>query len=98
MKKLIIRCLTILAAFAAGAGFMNYATYMGNRDMTTVMAEATLPVLYAEHEGKLYNETHGYVEPMEGSYMKTSLLGIPRDHRVGIAVEKYNAEIRSMAY
>ncbi len=98
MKKLIIRCLTILAAFAAGAGFMNYATYMGNRDMTTVMAEATLPVLYAEHEGKFYNETHGYVEPMEGSYMKTSLLGIPRDHRVGIAVEKYNAEIRSMAY
>lgn len=98
MKKLIIRCITILAAFAAGMGFMNYATYMGNRDMTTIMAEATLPVLYAEHDGELYNETHGYVEPMEGSYMRTSLLGIPKDHRIGIAVEKYNAGIEGISY
>lgn len=98
MKKLIIRCITILAAFAAGAGFMHYATYMGNRDMTTVMAEATLPVLYAERDGELYNETHGYLEPMDGSYMKESLLGIYEDHYVGIAVEKYNARMKSVSY
>ncbi len=98
MKKLIIRFVTILLAFVAGAGFMNYVTYMGNRDMTTVMADATLPVVYAEQDGEYYNEMHGYVIPMDGSYMKESLLGLSEDHNLGIAVEKYNAHIKGFAY
>lgn len=98
MKKLILRFVTILLAFAAGVGFMSYATYMGNRDMTTVMGEATLPVLYAEEDGMRYNEMHGYVEPMDGSYMKELLLGLPEDHHAEFAVEKYNAQIKNAAY
>ena len=74
-EKILIRCTTILLAFLAGAGFMSYMTYVGNRDMTAAMADATLPVAYAQWEGKLCNEMHGYVEPMDGSYMKESLLG-----------------------
>lgn len=98
MKKLILRFVTILLAFAAGVGFMSYATYMGNRDMTTVMGEATLPVLYAEEDGMRYNEMHGYVEPMDGSYMKELLLGLPEDHHAEFAIEKYNAQIKNAAY
>ena len=98
MKKLMIRCITILLAFAAGMGFMSYATYMGNRDMTTVMAQATLPVVYAEKNGLLYNELHGYVEPMDGSYMDGMLLGLSQDHGAGLAVEKFNARIRNIYY
>lgn len=98
MKKRIIQYITVLLAFLAGTGFMNYATYMGNRDMTALMAEATLPVAYAEKDGQLYNEMHGYVEPMDGSYMKESILGLSEDHSLGIAVEKYNAQIQSISY
>ena len=98
MKKLLIRCTTILLAFLAGAGCMSYMTYMGNRDMTAAMAGATLPVAYAEWEGQLCNEMHGYVEPMDGSYMKESLLGLSEDHRLVIAVEKYNAHIEGLSY
>lgn len=98
MKKLILRFVTILLAFVAGVGFMSYATYMGNRDMTTVMGEATLPVLYAEEDGMRYNEMHGYVEPMDGSYMKELLLGLPEDHHAEFAIEKYNAQIKNAAY
>lgn len=98
MKKLILRIVTILLAFAAGAGFMSYTTYMGNRDMTAVMAEATLPVAYAEQDDRLYNEMHAYVEPMDGSYMRESVLGLSKDHHLGIAVEKYNAHMNGWAY
>lgn len=98
MKKRIIQYITVLLAFAAGIGFMNYATYMGNRDMTAVMAEATLPVAYAEKDGQLYNEMHGYVTEMDGGYMKESILGLSEDHRLGIAIEKYNARIRGISY
>ncbi len=98
MKKLLIRCTTILLAFLAGTGFMSYVTYVGNRDMTAAMAGATLPVAYAQWEGSLCNEMHGYVEPMDGSYMKESLLGLSEDHRLVIAVEKYNAHIERLSY
>lgn len=98
MKKLILRIATVLLAFAAGAGFMSYMTYMGNRDMTAVMADATLPVAYAEQGGRLYNEMHAYVEPMDGSYMRESVLGLSEDHHLSIAVEKYNAHITGWAY
>lgn len=98
MKKRIIQYITVLLAFLAGAGFMNYATYRGNRDMTALMAEATLPVAYAEKDGQFYNEMHGYVEPMDGSYMKESILGLPENHRLNLAVEKYNARIEGISY
>ncbi|MBS6397885.1 MAG: hypothetical protein KH452_12185 [Clostridiales bacterium] len=98
MKRRIIQCVTILLAFLAGVGFMNYATYMGNRDMTAAMAEATLPVVYAEKDGQIYNEMHGYVTEMDGSYMMDSILGLSEDHRLGIAVEKYNAQIENISY
>lgn len=98
MKIRIIRYMTILLAFLAGMGFMNYTTYMGNRDMTAVMAEATLPVAYVEQDGQLYNEMHGYVNAMNGSFMKDSIIGLSADHRLGLAVEKYNAQIENVSY
>lgn len=98
MKNLIIKCVTIVLAFMAGAGFMSYATSMGNHDMTAVMAEATLPVVYAEKDGQMYNEMHGYAAAMNGSYMKDSILGLSEDHSLGLAVEKYNAGIQEIGY
>lgn len=98
MKKRIIKYITVLLAFLAGIGFMNYATFMGNRDMTEVMAEATLPVAYMEKDGQMYNEMHGYVEAMDGSYMKDSIVGLSEDHHLSLAVEKYNAQIEKVSY
>ncbi len=98
MKKLIIKWTTILLSFLAGFLFMDYATKMGNRDMTGTMAEASLPVAYVEKDGRLYNEMHGYVEAMDGSYMKDSIIGLSQDHRLGLAIEKFNADITSLSY
>lgn len=98
MKKLIIQWATILLSFFIGIVFMSYMTRMGNHDMTGVMAEAGLPVLYVEKEGQLYNEIHGYVEEMDGSYMKDSIIGVSEDHVLGLALKKYNARIEEISY
>lgn len=98
MKKLILRIVTVILAFFAGIGGMSYVTRMGNRDMTAEMAQATLPVAYAEWNGQLYNEMHGYLDAMDGSYMKDSLIGLPEDHTLHLAVEKYNAQIEGISY
>lgn len=56
MKRRIIQYTTVVLAFLAGMIFMTYMTRMGNRDMTGDMAQAQLPVVYAEQDGVLYNE------------------------------------------
>ena len=58
MKKKLIQYVSVLLSFLAGLFLTSYLTQVGNRDMTTSMAEAVLPVLYAETEGTLYNEMH----------------------------------------
>lgn len=98
MRRLIIQSITVLLAFLAGVGFMNYATRMGNRDMTAAMAQATLPVVYAEKDGQKYNEMHGYVGAMDGSYMKDSVLGLSQDHLLSLAVDRYDARIKGISY
>ena len=98
MKRTIIQYTTVVLAFLAGMIFMTYMTRMGNRDMTGDMAQAQLPVVYAEQDGVLYNEMHGYVEDMDGASMRDSVIGVSEDHKVGLALEKYNAQIKSVSY
>ncbi|MCC8140043.1 MAG: hypothetical protein LIO67_07080 [Lachnospiraceae bacterium] len=98
MKKKIIHYISVLLAFLMGAAFMGYTTHMGNRDMTGTMASATLPVAYAEVNGQLCNEMHGYVEEMDGAYMRDSIIGVSEDHLLSLAVEKYNAQIQNISY
>ena len=98
MKKKLIRYVSVLLSFLAGLFLTSYLTQVGNRDMTTSMAEAVLPVLYAETEGTLYNEMHGYRTDMDGGYMKDSVIAVQEDHVLKLALEKYNAQITDTSY
>ena len=60
MKKLVLKVLSILAAFVLGILGMSYYMTAGNADLTDSMAEATLPLIYMEQDGRLMNLMHGY--------------------------------------
>ncbi len=98
MRKNLIKTGSIILSFLAGILLMSFMTRMGNRDMTTTMADATLPVLYAETNGQLCNETHGYVEEMDGRYMKDTIAAVSLDHQLQLALEKYNAQVKTVSY
>ena len=87
MKKKLIQYVSVLLSFLAGLFLTSYLTQVGNRDMTTSMAEAVLPVLYAETEGTLYNEMHGYRTDMDGGYMKDSVIAVQEDHVLKLALD-----------
>ena len=55
MKKLVLKILTILAAFFLGIFCMSYMLSVGNRDLTDSMASATLPMVYMEQNGQQLN-------------------------------------------
>ena len=67
MKKIIIKIITIIIAFLLGIVSMSYLYNKGNLDMTAHMSEATLPVLYFEHEGNLINPTYGYTSDVDAT-------------------------------
>ena len=91
MKRRIIQFTTVVLAFLAGMIFMTYMTRMGNRDMTGDMAQAQMPVVNEEQDAVINIEMHGYVEILDGASMRDRVIGVSEDHKVGLALEKYNA-------
>ena len=61
--------------------------------MTAHMSEATLPILYFEHDGEYVNPTYGYTSEADASCMRSSVLTLDEERILQIALEKYNANI-----
>ncbi|NBK90577.1 hypothetical protein D5278_00995 [bacterium 1XD21-13] len=98
MKKLILKSISILAAFLLGIVFMSYFLSVGNRDLTDSMASATLPLVYLEQNGRQLNLMHGYTQPMNGSLLREAVLPLPADRRVELVVQCPNAKVEKLFY
>ena len=71
MKKLVLRIVSIAAAFLLGVLGMGYYLMAGNTDSTAHMASATLPLIYLEQGGRSFNLMHGYTKSMDASSIRT---------------------------
>lgn len=98
MKKLILKILSILAAFFLGIFYMGYTLSAGNRDLTDSMADATLPLIYLEQNGRQVNMLHGYTQTMNGSMLREAVLPLPEDRKVGISIQSPNLEVEEIFY
>lgn len=98
MKKLILKILSILAAFFLGIFYMGYTLSAGNRDLTDSMADATLPLIYLEQNGRQVNMLHGYTQTMNGSMLREAVLPLPEDRKVGISIHSPNLEVEEIFY
>ena len=98
MKKIIIKIITIIIAFFLGIVSMSYLYNKGNLDMTAHMSEATLPVLYFEHEGNLINPTYGYTSDVDATCLRNAIVPLDEERMIHVALEKYNAEIEAVSY
>ncbi len=98
MKKLVLKILTILAAFFLGIFCMSYMLSVGNRDLTDSMASATLPMIYMEQNGQQLNLMHGYTQPMDGSLLREAVLPLPADRKVELTVQCPNTEVSQIFY
>lgn len=98
MKKIIIKIITIIMAFLLGIIATSYLFNKGNLDMTAHMSEATLPILYFEHEGEYVNPSYGYTSEADASCMRSAIVPLDEERILHIALEKYNAEVQSVSY
>ncbi len=98
MKKIIIKIITIILAFILGIVVTSYLFNKGNLDMTAHMSDATLPILYFEHEGDYVNPSYGHTAEVDASCMRNAIVPLDGERIVKLALEKYNAEIQSVSY
>jgi len=98
MKKRILKLVSIVAAFLLGMIFMSYYQATVNRDLTGVMADATLPMIYMKQEGQYLNPMHGYTKAMDMGYMRGAVLPIPKDRNLQLCIDCPEAKVEQIFY
>ena len=98
MKKLVLKIVSIAAAFFLGLLGMGYYLMAGNTDSTSHMAGATLPLIYLEQNGRSFNLLHGYTESMDASYIRDAVLPLPEDRTVSLRIESPDTAVQAVYY
>lgn len=98
MKKLVLKIVSIAAAFFLGLLGMGYYLMAGNTDSTSHMAGAALPLIYLEQNGRSFNLLHGYTESMDASYIRDAVLPLPEDRTVSLRIESPDTAVQAVYY
>ena len=98
MKKLVLRIVSIAAAFLLGVLGMGYYLMAGNTDSTAHMASATLPLIYLEQGGRSFNLMHGYTKSMDASSIRDAVLPLPEDREISLWIESPDTAVQDIHY
>lgn len=98
MKKAIIRPLVLIFVFLGAIFIFSVAANQSNEDLTTNMAEATLPILRFYYQNREMNELHAYKNPMEVTAMRDSIMPIAEDRQLPISISTYGTAVDGISY
>lgn len=104
MKKGIVKVLVLAAVFCLGILGFGQLTNHSNEDLTTEMADATLPVvsLYMQDEKdgefREINELRGYTSEMNAVYMRDSITPVDETRILPISIQTYDTKIDGIHY
>ena len=78
MSKKVIKPIVLVIVFIVAIILFGITTNKGNKDMTTTMAAARLPVISFYSGGNLIDQAHGYVDDMDEKLMRDSIIPVQR--------------------
>lgn len=87
-----------MAVFLVSLVTFSILTNRENTDLTTVMAEASLPVMYFYNGETQINELHGYVKEMDAVGMRDSITPVNSDRMLHMGISTYGKNIRTISY
>ncbi|MGN0142637.1 MAG: hypothetical protein ACI4AD_10445 [Roseburia sp.] len=98
MRKGIVKAVVLFLIFIISCiGFGSLANHT-NEDLTTEMADATLPVISLYAQGRELNQLHGYSVEMDASYMRDAITPVGEDRILPIAIQTYQMAIDGISY
>lgn len=98
MKKGIIKAGVLTVLFFAALFFFSFATNQNNEDLTTEMANATLPMIHLYTGETQINELHGYTSEMDASYMRDSITPVGEDMKIPTSIQTFGTDIDAISY
>lgn len=102
MKKGMIKLLVLMGVFLAGVLVFGELTNHSNEDLTTEMADATLPVvsffMNGEEGRQEVNELRGYTAEMQSVYMRDAITTVSSDRLLPLQIQTYDKKIDEISY
>lgn len=98
MKKIISKiaaCIVVfILTFFVSSGIYN----KGNEELTTSMAQASLPLVHFTTNGIAYNYLHGLRQEMDGSFFRDTITPLGEGRTLSFVVDKYGNEISEISF
>lgn len=98
MQKGIIKAIVLTIVFVASVAIFSVMTNQVNEDLTTEMAEVSLPIVSFYIDNTEINELHGYTEAMDAAYMRDTLTPIPENRKLPVCIRTYQKPIDGISY
>lgn len=98
MNKKYVKPIVLTVVFLISVIVFSMLTNKVNKDITTTMEEASLPVMHFVYDDKVINELHGYVQEMDMLSMRDGLMPIGDERALHLEIMTYGNEIDNLSY
>ena len=98
MKKQIIKPVVLLTLFLVAVVFFSVITNKDNKDLTTTLSEATLPVVEFYEGDTAVNELHGYVTKMDSTAMRDTITPLESNGTLQAEIAENGNKISKISY
>ena len=98
MKKVIGKLAACIVVFIITL-FVSSGIYnKGNEELTTSMAQASLPLVHITSGGFAYNYLHGLKQEMDGSFFRDTITPLGEGRTLSFVVDTYGNEISELSF
>ena len=98
MDKKTVKPVVLTVVFLISLIVFSMLTNKVNKDSTTTMQEASLPVVLFAYDDKSINELHGYVQQMDMLSMRDGLMPIGEERALHLEIMTYGKEVENLSY
>ena len=93
MKKGLIKAFVLAVVFVVTLAVSGQVTNKNQRDLTTEMEEATLPIIVLYDENQQINELHGYTMQMNATEMRDTITPLSGNREIPLLIRTYDYQI-----
>ena len=98
MSKKVIKPVVLSVLFLAALIIFSITTNQDNKDLTTTMEEATLPVVQCYQGDTVVAQLHGYVTKMDVAAMRDTIVPVDNKRLLPISILTYGMKIDGLSY
>lgn len=98
MRKGIIKAIVLGLVVVTTMIIMGFLNRQNEIDLTSEMAQATLPVVYLERDHVKINALYGYCAEMDGTAMRDTITPLKEDLALSVIIKAYDNKIEDVSF